>query len=65
MLVLVPHMASARTASVYTVAKVKLDVRADNAVLAKKQAMKEGPLLALKQIFKRFAPFRAYDRLRP
>jgi len=63
LLLLVPATARAGTASVYTLAKVKLDVRADNAVLAKKLAMKEGPLLALRQIFKRFAPFRAYDRL--
>ena len=55
--------AVARGVSVYTLAKVKLDVTADNAVDAKKQALKEGPLQALKQIFKRFAPFRAYDRL--
>jgi len=61
--VIVPKAAGARPASVYTLAKVRLDVRADNAVLAKKQAMKEGPLQALKLIFKRFAPFRAYDRL--
>ncbi len=63
MLLLVPAAANARPVSVYTLAKVKLDARADNAVLAKKQAMKEGPLQALKLIFKRFAPFRAYDRL--
>ena len=53
----------ARGASVYTIAKVKIDARADNAVLAKKRALKEGPLQALKLIFKRLAPFRAYDRL--
>ena len=57
------NAAHARSASIYTFAKVKLDVRADNAVVAKKQALEEGPLQALKQIFKRFAPFRAYDRL--
>ena len=57
------NLANARPASVYTFAKVKLDVRADNAVLAKKQALKNGPLQALKLIFKRLAPFRAYDRL--
>ena len=50
-------------ASVYTVAKVKIDARAQNAVIAKKKALEEGPLLALKLIFKRLAPFRAYDRL--
>ncbi|MCP4933659.1 MAG: hypothetical protein GY927_05500 [bacterium] len=55
--------AQARGASVYTIAKVKIDARADNAVLAKKRAFKEGPLQALKLIFKRLAPFRAYDRL--
>lgn len=55
--------AVARGVSVYTLAKVKLDVTADNAVDAKNQALKEGPLQALRMIFKRFAPFRAYDRL--
>ena len=55
--------AHARKASVYTVAKVKLDVRAKNAVVAKRKALKKGPLQALKLIFKRLAPFRAYDRL--
>ena len=55
--------AMARGASVYTIAKVKIDARADNAVIAKKQALKEGPLQALKLMFKRLAPFRAYDRL--
>ncbi len=54
---------AARGASVYTIAKVKIDARAENAVLAKKRALKEGPLQALKLIFKRLAPFRAYDRL--
>ncbi len=54
---------AARGASVYTIAKVKIDARADNAVLAKKRALKEGPLQALKLIFKRLAPFRAYDRM--
>ncbi len=63
LLMLGPATVNAGTASVYTLAKVKLDVEADNAVLAKKRAMKEGPLQALRQIFKRFAPFRAYDRL--
>ena len=53
----------ARGASVYTITKVKIDARADNAVLAKKRALKEGPLQALKLIFKRLAPFRAYDRI--
>ncbi len=55
--------AHARNASVYTLTKVKIDAQADNAVVAKKQAMEQGPVLALRQIFKRFAPFRAYDRL--
>lgn len=57
------EQASARNTSVYIMAKVKLDVRADNAVMAKKTALKDGPLQALKLIFKRLAPFRAYDRL--
>ncbi len=53
----------ARAASVYTIAKVKIDARADNAVIAKQRALQEGPLQALKLMFKRLAPFRAYDRL--
>ena len=60
---LLPERAHARAVSVYTLAKVRLDVRAQNAVKAKQQAMKAAPLLALKLIFRRFAPFRAYDRL--
>ena len=55
--------ARAASSPVYTIAKVRLDVRADNAVIAKKQALREGPLIALKLIFRRFAPFRAWDRL--
>ena len=56
--------AADRNDLVYTVAKVKLDYRADNAVIAKQQALSEGPLLALRLMFKRLAPFRAYDRLK-
>ena len=55
--------AAARGASVYTIAKVKIDAHADNAVIAKKRGLEKGPLLALKSIFKRFVPFKAYDRL--
>ena len=55
--------ANARGVSVYTVAKVKIDARADNAVIAKQLALKKGPLLALKLVFKKMATFRAYDRL--
>ncbi len=63
MLTAVAPLQAAPAASVYTVAKVRLDVSAANAVMAKEQALQEGPLLALKQMFRRVAPFRAYDRL--
>jgi len=52
-----------RAASIYVVGKVRLDVSADNAVLAKKKALRDGPLVAFRQMFRKIAPFRAYDYL--
>jgi hypothetical protein len=55
--------AHARPDPVYQVARVKLDFKAENAVKAKERAMSEGPLIALRAMFRRIAPFAAYDRL--
>lgn len=55
--------AAEKAASVYAVDKVALDVSADNAVLAKEIALREGPLKALQVMFRRLAPFRAYAHL--
>lgn len=48
---------------VYTVAKVKADATASNAVDAKKEALLLAEQKAIQTVFKRLAPFTAYERL--
>lgn len=54
---------SAQKADVYTVAKVKTDATAKDAVSAKRQALASAGERALRTLFKRVAPYTAYDRL--
>lgn len=54
---------SAQKAGVYTVAKVKTDATAKDAVTAKKKALANAGQRALRTLFKRVAPYTAYDRL--
>ena len=53
----------AQKADVYTVAKVKTDATAKDAVAAKKQALASAGKRALRTLFKRVTPYTAYDRL--
>lgn len=53
----------ARAKGIYTVAKVKADATAADAVQAKKRALEEAEQRALQTVFKRLTPFSAYERL--
>lgn len=55
--------AQAQGGGLFTVAKVSVDVTAKDAVAAKEQALAEAKQQALRTIFKRLAPYAAYDRL--
>lgn len=58
---LAPSPVEAR--GVYTVAKVTVDVTAKDAVTAKRTGLDGAKKSALRTVFKRIAPFSAYDRL--
>lgn len=53
----------AQSASLFTVAKISVDVTAKDAVAAKDKALAEAKQRALRTVFKRLAPYAAYDRL--
>lgn len=53
----------AQSNSLFTAAKVSVDVTAKDAVAAKEQALDEAKKRALRTVFKRLAPYSAYDRL--
>ncbi len=55
--------ASVLADGVYTAAKISVDVSAKDAVAAKKTALAQAKQSALRTVFKRLAPFSAYDRL--
>jgi len=57
-----PPSARARDANVYTVAKLSVDMKAKDAVTAKKQALRLAKRRALHTIFRRIAPFNSFDR---
>ena len=57
LLVLASNAASAQQADVYTVAKLSVDVRAKDAVSAKKQALADAKKRALRKVMLRLAPF--------
>ena len=59
----IANASAATRVSVYDVAGVRLDVNAENAVEAKQNALRDGPLIALRSLFRRLATFRAYGRL--
>lgn len=65
LLALAPLSARARDASVYTVAKLSVDIKAKDAVTAKKAALLLAKRRALHTVFRRIAPFNSFDRLPP
>ncbi len=60
---LAPHSVRAQDADVYTVAKLSVDIRAKDAVTAKKQALMLAKRQALHRLLRRIAPFNSFDRL--
>ncbi|GBE44611.1 hypothetical protein BMS3Bbin10_02711 [bacterium BMS3Bbin10] len=60
---LAPLSARAQDANVYTVAKLSVDVKAKDAVTAKKTALVLAKRQALQKVFRRIAPFNSFDRL--
>lgn len=60
---LAPARTIAQSGSMFTVSKVSVDVTAKDAVAAKERALAEAKQRALRTIFKRLAPYSAYDRL--
>ncbi len=60
---LAPSTAQAQRASVYTIAKFTVDVKAKDAVTAKKAALVLAKRQALQKLLRRIAPFNSFDRL--
>lgn len=55
--------AKAQRKDVYTVAKLSVDIKAKDAVTAKKAALALAKSRALQTVFRRIAPFNSFDRL--
>lgn len=63
LLVVLCGTAQAREADIYTVAKLSVDVRAKDAVSAKKQALADAKIRALYTVMRRLAPFNSSQTL--
>jgi hypothetical protein len=55
--------AHARGGALYTAAKISVDVTAKDAVAAKNEALRQAKQRALRTVFKRLAPYSAFERL--
>ena len=63
LLIVLCGTAQAREADIYTVAKLSVDVRAKDAVSAKKQALADAKIRALYTVMRRLAPFNSSQTL--